>query len=48
MGLILKERLETSKLKNQIVIRPQKPIIKRIYLDMDGVLCDFEKKYTLQ
>ena len=46
MGLILKERLETSKLKNQIVIRPQKPIIRRIYLDMDGVLCDFDKKYT--
>jgi len=20
--------------------------IKRIYLDMDGVLCDFERKYT--
>ena len=46
MGLILKERLETTKMQNSITVRPVKPIIRRIYLDMDGVLCDFEKKYT--
>ena len=46
MGLILKERLESKIMSNSITVRAQKPIIKRIYLDMDGVLCDFEKKYT--
>ena len=47
MGLLIKDRtlLEPTTTR-QLVVKNNKPKIKRIYLDMDGVLCDFEKKYT--
>jgi len=46
MGLILKEMVDTQKTEGSLTVFSKKPKIKRIYLDMDGVLCDFEKKYT--
>lgn len=46
MGLLIKDStlLEPTASK-ELVLTTNKPKIKRIYLDMDGVLCDFEKKY---
>ena len=46
MGLLIKDRtlLEPTTTR-QLVVKNNKPKIKRIYIDMDGVLCDFEKKY---
>ena len=46
MGLILKERIDTEEKQKSLTVFAEKPVINRIYLDMDGVLCDFEKKYT--
>ena len=46
MGLILKEKIDISKTEGNLTVFGDKPTIKRIYLDMDGVLCDFDKKYT--
>jgi len=46
MGLVFKDQtlLEPTASK-ELVLTTNKPKIKRIYLDMDGVICDFEKKY---
>jgi len=46
MGLVFRDQtlLEPTASK-ELVLTTNKPKIKRIYLDMDGVLCDFEKKY---
>ena len=46
MGLILKDMVDTQNTEKSLTVFAEKPTIKRIYLDMDGVLCDFEKKYT--
>ena len=46
MGLLIKDRsLLEPTASRELVLKTNKPKIKRIYLDMDGVLCDFEKKY---
>ena len=46
MGLILKDMIDTQNTEKSLTVFAEKPVIRRIYLDMDGVLCDFEKKYT--
>jgi len=46
MGLVFRDQtLIEPTASKELVLTTNKPKIKRIYLDMDGVLCDFEKKY---